>query len=108
MKLWAGQTVSELGSVVTRTAVPLVALLVLGAGPFDLAGIVIAQSLAVLLVGLFAGAWVDRLRRKPLLIGADAIRAVVLFSIPLAYAAGILRMEQLYVVVFIEGCLGAV
>ena len=108
MKLWAGQTVSELGSVVTRTAVPLVALLVLGAGPFDLAGIVVAQSLAVLLVGFFAGAWVDRLRRKPLLIGADAVRAVLLFSIPLAYVAGVLRIEQLYVVVFLEGCLGAV
>ena len=108
MKLWAGQTVSELGSVVTRTAVPLVALLVLGAGPFDLAGIVVAQSLAVLLVGFFAGAWVDRLRRKPLLIGADALRAVLLFSIPVAYLAGVLRIEQLYVVVFLEGCLGAV
>jgi predicted MFS family arabinose efflux permease len=108
MKLWAGQTVSELGSVVTRTAVPLVALLVLGAGPFDLAGIVVAQSLAVLLVGFFAGAWVDRLRRKPLLIGADALRAVLLFSIPVAYFAGVLRIEQLYVVVFLEGCLGAV
>jgi MFS family permease len=108
MKLWAGQTVSELGSVVTRTAVPLVALLVLGAGPFQLAGVVVAQSMAVLLVGFFAGAWVDRLRRKPLLIGADALRAVLLFSIPIAYVAGVLRVEQLYLVVFLEGCLGAV
>ncbi len=107
MKLWVGQTVSELGSVVTRTAVPLVALLVLGAGPFEMALLVVAASLAVLLVGLFAGAWVDRLRRRPLLIGADALRAVLLFSIPAAYSAGILRMEQLYVVVFLEGCLGA-
>src|SRR5215212_1818461 len=107
MKLWAGQTVSELGSVVTRTAVPLVALLVLGAGPFEMALIVVAASLAVLLVGLFAGAWVDRLRRLPLLIAADALRAVLLFSIPAAYFAGVLRMEQLYVVVFLEGCLGS-
>ena len=73
MKLWAGQTVSELGSVVTRTAVPLVALLVLGAGPLEMALLVVSASLAVLLVGLFAGAWVDRLRRRPLLIGADTI-----------------------------------
>jgi MFS family permease len=106
-KLWAGQTVSELGSVVTRTAVPLVALLVLGAGPLQMALLVVAASLAVLLVGLFAGAWVDRLRRRPLLIWSDAIRAVVLFSIPLAYIAGVLRIEQLYLVVFVEGCLGA-
>ena len=107
MKLWAGQTVSELGSVVTRTAVPLVALLVLGAGPLEMALLVVSASLAVLLVGFFAGAWVDRLRRRPLLIWADAIRAVVLFSIPAAYQMGVLRIEQLYVVVFVEGCLGA-
>ncbi|MDP9269611.1 MAG: MFS transporter, partial [Chloroflexota bacterium] len=106
-RLWAGQTVSELGSVVTRTAVPLVALLVLGAGPLEMALIVVSGSLAVLLVGFFAGAWVDRLRRRPLLIGADAIRALLLFSIPAAYLAGVLRIEQLYVVVFLEGCLGA-
>src|SRR5580765_3457396 len=86
MKLWAGQTVSELGSVVTRTAVPLVALLLLGAGPFEMALLVVAASLGVLLVGLIAGAWVDRLRRRPLLIWADAIRAVLLLSIPVAAA----------------------
>src|SRR5215213_6277168 len=107
MKLWLGQTVSELGSVVTRTAVPLVALLVLGAGPLEMALIVVSGSLAVLLVGFFAGAWVDRLRRRPLLIWADLLRAVLLFSIPAAYFAGVLRMEQLYVVVFLQGCLGA-
>ena len=61
LKLWTGQTVSELGSVVTRTAIPLVALLVLGAGPTEMAFLVVAGSLAILLVGLFAGAWVDRL-----------------------------------------------
>ncbi|HXX61082.1 MAG TPA: MFS transporter, partial [Candidatus Sulfotelmatobacter sp.] len=107
MKLWAGQTVSELGSVVTRTAVPLVALLVLGAGPLEMALLVVSASLAVLLVGFFAGAWVDRLRRRPLLIGADAVRAVLLFSIPAAYLIGVLRIEQLYSVVFLEGCFGA-
>jgi MFS family permease len=107
MKLWAGQTVSELGSVVTRTAVPLVALLVLGAGPTEMALLVVSASLAVLLVGFVAGAWVDRVRRRPLLISADAVRAVLLFSIPAAYVAGVLRIEQLYAVVFVEACFGA-
>jgi MFS family permease len=107
LKLWVGQTVSELGTVVTRTAVPLVALLVLGAGPWELAVLVIVTSAGVLLVGLFAGAWVDRLRRRPLLIWADVIRAALLLSIPAAYALGALRMEQLYVVMFLEACLGA-
>ena len=107
LKLWIGQTVSELGSVVTRTALPLVALLALGAGPLELAFLVISASLAVLLVGLVAGAWVDRLLRRPILIWADVVRAVLLFWIPVAYAAGVLRIEQLYVVAFIEGCLGS-
>jgi predicted MFS family arabinose efflux permease len=99
--------VSELGTVVTRTAVPLVALLVLGAGPWELAVLVIVTSMGVLLVGLFAGAWVDRLRRRPLLIWDDFIRAALLLSIPAAYALGALRIEQLYVVMFLESCLGA-
>jgi MFS family permease len=106
-KLWLGQTVSELGTVVTRTAMPLVALLVLGAGPWELAVLVIVSSMGVLLVGLFAGAWVDRLRRRPLLIWDDFIRAGLLLSIPIAYALGALRIEQLYVVMFFESCLGA-
>ncbi len=106
LKLWTGQTISEMGSVVTRTAVPLVALLVLGAGPFEMAYLVVAASLAVLLVGLVAGAWVDRLRRRRLLIAADVARAVLLASIPLAYVGGALRIEQLYVVMFVEAGLG--
>ena len=108
LKLWTGQTVSRLGSVVTRTALPLVALLVLGAGPFELALLVIAQSLSVLLVGLVAGAWVDRLRRRPILIATDVLRAALLFSVPLAQLLGALRMEQLYAVAFLAGCLDVV
>ncbi|MCI0581780.1 MAG: MFS transporter [Chloroflexi bacterium] len=107
LKLWAGQTVSEMGSVVTRTAVPLVALIVLGAGPREMAFLVVSASLAVLLVGLFAGAWVDRLKRRPLLIWTDAIRALLLFSIPVAHVGGFLRIEQLYLVMFFEACLGS-
>ncbi|HZP95567.1 MAG TPA: MFS transporter [Candidatus Limnocylindria bacterium] len=108
LKLWAGQTVSELGSVVTRTAVPLVALLVLGAGPREMAYLVVAASGAVLLVGLIAGPWVDRLRRRPLMIWCDAARALLLFSIPAAYVTGTLTLGQLYVVAFAEASLGVV
>ena len=108
LKLWTGQTISQLGSVVTRTAVPLVALLVLRAGPLEMALLVVSASLATLLVGLVAGAWVDRLRRRPLLIWADALRALLLLSIPAAALADVLGFEQLYVVMFFESCLGAV
>ena len=107
LKLWTGQTVSRLGSVVTRTALPLVALLALGAGPRELAYLVISASAAVLLVGLVAGAWVDRLRRRPILIWTDVVRAALLFWVPIAYAIGALRIEQLYAVAFIEACLAS-
>jgi MFS family permease len=107
LKLWTGQTISRLGSVVTRTALPLVALLVLGAGPREMAYLVISASLGVLLVGLVAGAWVDRLRRRPILVWTDIIRAALLFWVPVAYGIGALRIEQLYAVAFIEACLAS-
>lgn len=94
--------------MVTRTAIPLVALLVLGAGPREMALLVVAASSAVLLVGFFAGAWVDRLPRRPVLIWTDILRAALLFWIPVAYATGLLRIEQLYVVAFIQAALGTV
>jgi MFS family permease len=108
VKLWTGQTISEVGSVVTRTAIPLVALLVLGAGPREMALLVVAASSAVLVVGFFAGAWVDRLPRRPVLIWTDILRAGLLFWIPVAYALDLLRIEQLYVVAFIQAALGTV
>lgn len=91
----------------TRTALPLVALLVLGAGPLEMAYLVISASGGVLVVGLVAGAWVDRLRRRPILVWTDVIRAALLFWIPIAYAIGALRIEQLYAVAFIEACLAS-
>ncbi len=106
VKLWTGQTVSQLGSVVTRTALPLVALLVLGAGPIEMALLVVARSSAVLVVGLVAGVWVDRLRRRPLLIATDVLRAALLFAVPVAFALDALRMELLYVVAFLVAALG--
>ncbi len=108
MKLWTGQTVSEFGSVVTRTALPFTAILTLHATAFEVGLLVASASTAVLLVGLFAGALVDRSRRRPLMIVADAIRAVLLLSIPAAAISGNLRMEQLYVVSFLEAALGSV
>src|SRR5712691_6915452 len=107
MRLWAGQTVSEFGTVVTRTAVPLVAILVLGAGAPEVGTLVAVQSAGVLLVGLIAGAVVDRVRRRPVLIAADLLRAAVLLWIPFAFVAGLLQIEHLYVVVFLVAVLTA-
>jgi MFS family permease len=103
LRLWAGQTVSSLGSVVTRTALPLTAVLVLQSQPAELGLLAAAGALPALLVGLAAGVWVDRMRRRPLMIAADIGRAIFLLSIPLAAVAGILRIEWLLVAAFLVG-----
>ncbi|MGZ3676845.1 MAG: MFS transporter, partial [Ktedonobacterales bacterium] len=84
VKLWTGQTVSKFGSHVTGIALPLTAVLTLAATPAQMGVLAALGSLPVLLIGLPAGAWVDRLRRRPLLIAADVGRALLLLSIPTA------------------------
>jgi MFS family permease len=105
MKFWVGETVSLLGSQITVLAMPLVATITLGAGPFQMGVLGTVQYLPWLLVGLPAGVWIDRMRRRPLMMGADLGRALLLGSIPIAAAAGILRMEYLYAVAFLVGVL---
>ena len=107
MKLWTGQTVSELGSVVTRTALPIVAVVTLHATALEMGILIASASTAVLLVGLFAGVVVDRSRRRPLLIATDAVRAILLLAIPALAISGALRIEQLYALAFAEAALGA-
>jgi predicted MFS family arabinose efflux permease len=105
LKLWAGQAISEIGSRISRTAVPLTAVLVLGASEFQMGILTGAGAATVLLFGLFAGAWADRLRRRPILIAADLGRAAVLGSIPVAAALGRLTIGHLYVVAAASGVL---
>ena len=107
LKLWAGQAVSEIGSRISRTAVPLTAVLVLGASEFQMGILSGASAATVLIFGLFAGAWADRLRRRPILIAADLGRAAALGSIPLAAALGRLTIGHLYVVAAAAGVLTA-
>jgi MFS family permease len=105
VKLWVGQTVSELGSGITSQALPFTALLVLSATPAQMGLLAAVAQLPMLLFSLLAGVWVDRLRRRPLLIAADLGRALLLASIPLAWVLGILRLEQLFVVAGLVGIL---
>ena len=106
-RLWVGQTVSELGSVVTRTAIPIAAVVTLGASAAEMGLLVAAASSGVLIVGLFAGVWTDRLRKRPIMIASDLTRAAVLATVPAAAVAGALSMPQLYLVAFFEAVLGA-
>jgi len=105
MRLWAGQTVSQLGSTITREALPYTAILALHTTALQMGLLGAASAAPLLLIGLFAGVWVDRLRRRPILIATDVGRALLLLSIPLAYLLGWLRIEQLYVVAALVGIL---
>ncbi len=97
-KLWAGQTVSIFGTMLTRIALPLTALIALDSSPLEQGYLQAIQAGPVLVTGLFVGVWVDRLRRRPVMIVADLARAALLLSIPAAAFAGALRMGQLYLV----------
>jgi MFS family permease len=105
LKLWAGETVSLFGSQVTVLALPLTAVLLLGAGPFEMGLLTAAGYAPFLLIGLFAGVWVDRRRRRPILIAANVGRALLLATIPLAALLGVLQIELLYLVTFAVGIL---
>lgn len=105
VRLWLGQTISHLGDHVSGLAVGLTAVLLLGAGPAEM-GLLGALSRApFIVVGLFAGVWADRVRRRPVLVGADVGRALVTLTIPLAALWGVLGMPQLYLVAFVDGVL---
>jgi MFS family permease len=103
LKLWTAQAISELGSRITREGVPLTALLVLHAGAVQMGLLNALGGIAVLVFGLSAGVWIDRLRRRPVMIAADLGRAAVLASIPIAARAGALTLGQLYVVAALAG-----
>ena len=98
VRVWAAASISIFGSLISRIALPLVAILTLDAGPIEVA-VLRGMDLAVALaVGLVAGAWVDRLRRRPVLIWADLGRAALLSVIPISFMLGTLALWQLLVV----------
>lgn len=105
LKLWGAQTLSTLGSQVTLIALPLTAILVLQASAFEVAALTAMDTLPFLLLALPAGVWIDRLRRRPLMVAADLGRAAALLSIPVAYSFGTLSLPQLFVVGFATGAL---
>ena len=102
-KLWAGQTVSQLGSQVSQLALPLVAVLVLHVSAFYVALLGTVELLPFLLFALPAGVWLDRIPRRPVMIVADTGRCLALASIPIVAAYGSLTIWQLYAVGFVTG-----
>jgi predicted MFS family arabinose efflux permease len=103
LKLWLGQTISLVGSQVTQLALGLTAAAMLNATPAEMGILGTLSSVPYLLFGLVAGAWVDRLRRRPMLIITDIGRAVLLASVPIAAFTGHLSLWHLDVVAFAVG-----
>jgi len=101
--LWAGQTVSRVGTEVSVLALPLIAIQILHATTFEVGSLTAIETLPFLLVGLPAGAWVDRMRRRRVLLVADVGRLIALASIPLASAVASVTLAHLFVVAFITG-----
>jgi MFS family permease len=103
LKLWAGETVSMIGSQVDDLALGFVAILVLDASAFEVAVLGTLNFLPFILFTLPAGVWVDRVRRRPILIAGDFLRAALLATVPIAYVADALTLWQLYAVIFLVG-----
>ncbi|GAB3001595.1 MFS transporter [Amycolatopsis acidiphila] len=97
-RLWAGDTISQAGNFVGQAVIPLLAATVLAATPFQMGLLTAAENAAFLLIGLPAGVWVDRMRRRPLMLRADFARAALLLTVPIAWWAGVLTLAQLIVV----------
>jgi MFS family permease len=102
-RLWIGETVSQFGTMVSQLALPLVAILVVHASAFEVGLLTAFETVGFLVIGLPAGAWVDRMRFRRVLILNDVTRAVALGSIPLTQLLGVLTIGQLFAVALVTG-----
>jgi MFS family permease len=100
-----GDTVSVFGMQLVGLAIPIMAVQVLGANAFEMGVLVTLEMLAFLLIGLPAGAWVDRWRKKRIIVLGDLTRGALLLTLPLAWGLDLLSLWQLYAVAFATGCI---
>jgi predicted MFS family arabinose efflux permease len=103
--MFAGQTISELGSAITQIALPTIAVLVLHAGSFELGILIALERIPFPILALLVGVWVDRLPRRRVMVVADVLRAIVLAAVPVGAAAGFLGLPLLYAVALASGVL---
>lgn len=104
-QLWMGDTVSVFGGQFVLFAMPLMAVQLLHADAFQMGILSMLESLAFLLISLPAGAWVDRWRKKRVIVLGDLLRAALLLTIPATYLAGWLTIWQVFAVAFLIGCI---
>ena len=103
MKLWASQSISRLGTVVTTLALPTIAIQQLDAGPVEIGILAALQALPFPILGIPSGVLADRLPRRPIMVVSDLGRLVALGSVPLAYLGPGLTLTHLYLVALVIG-----
>ena len=104
-KVWLSRTISNMGNAITGIALPVIAIQILSATPGQISVLSALDGMAVLLFGLAAGVWVDRVRRRSLMIATDLARALLVSSIPVAALFGMLNIQHLYIVAAVAACL---
>lgn len=103
LTMWSGQALSQFGAQITELAIPVLAVILLQATEFEVGVLNAATVAAFLLIGLPAGAWIDRLRKRHVMIWADALRALALATVPLLWWLDALEVWHLVVVAFVMG-----
>jgi MFS family permease len=103
LTLWSGQALSQFGAQITELAIPVLAVLMLNATEWEVGVLNAAQVAAFLVVGLPAGAWIDRMRKRHVMIAADGVRALALGALPVLALFGALEIWHMIVVALIMG-----
>ncbi|MFD9600419.1 MFS transporter [Streptomyces sp. NPDC059970] len=104
-RLFAATALGQLGDRIIFLTFPLVAIVALNADEFQVGSLAAMTTAGSLLVGLPAGAWVDRMRKRSVMISTDLARAVALLTIPVAWWSGLLTIWWLYAVALVHGVL---
>ena len=108
LRLWAGESVSLIGTQVTQFTMPLVALLTLNASVLEVGVLNALRYLPVLAISLFAGVWLDRRKRRPVLITCALGNALLIGLVPIGAVTGLLSIGLLCVVVTLAGALSVI
>lgn len=103
LTMWGGQTLSQFGAQISELAIPVLAVLLLDASEFQVGVLNAANVAAFLLVGLPAGAWIDRMRKRHVMIAADLVRAAALALVPVLWMLGVLQIWHLIAIVAVVG-----
>ena len=103
LKFWTGDTVTQFTGQITSLALPTVAVLTLQVTALQLGILDALNFIAFPTLGLFVGVWMDRMRRRPVMIVANLIQVATLASVPMGYVLGVLGLYQLYAVALIMG-----